>query len=168
LKKHTTKKAAPISKLESFQEVYHAQNKRAILVISAFMLIFGLLGMLWAVPFPHLKWLGNYNGYLNWASFFIAIAGYYYYRLSPLTGYVLILLFFGFSYVITRLQGWEAVGGPSLMLISSVLIAVSLLIALTINKRMWDKVSFTSAIVYFMVSPSWFIAKLFKKSAVNK
>lgn len=149
--------------LKGFNQIYHTQNKRVILLISAFMLMLGILGLLWALPFPHLNWLGKYNGYINWASFFIAIAGYYYYRLSPVIGYLVILLLFAFAYLVTCMQGWEAVGGPSLKLVSSILMAVALLMALLINKRLLDRVTLSSAVTYWLISPLWMMSSLFKK-----
>lgn len=126
------------------------------------MLMLGLLGILWAIPFPHLNWLGQYNGYINWASFFIALAAYYYYRLSPVVCYLIIILLFACSYIITCLQGWEHAGGFSLQLISSLLVGVSLLMVVLINKRMLGKITVWSAFTNWLFAPAWCCSLLLK------
>jgi uncharacterized membrane protein YGL010W len=76
------------------------------------LLMFSLFGLLWAIPFPAFKVLGTYNGYFNWASFAIAIAVYYYLRISPLVSYTMLFVLLGFSYIIMSLLSWQALGGP--------------------------------------------------------
>ena len=61
------------------------------------LMVFSALGMAWAIPFPYLKFLGQYNGFFNWASFLIAISIYYYYKLSPVLSYLILIVFFAFS-----------------------------------------------------------------------
>jgi hypothetical protein len=72
----TAKEHSPASATDklfaAYTATYHTANKRVILLISACMLLLGGLGILWAAPFPPLKFLGAYAGYINWASFFIS------------------------------------------------------------------------------------------------
>ena len=150
-------------RLAQYAQTYKAGNRRVMMLISALLLMLGLLGVLWAVPFPHLKFLGRYNGFINWASFFIAIAGYYYYRISAVIGYIVILILFAFAYLVTCMQNWQYTGGPPLLLFSCILIAAALLIALLINKRLLGRVTIFSAMGFLVIAPAWFASILFKK-----
>jgi uncharacterized membrane protein YGL010W len=85
------------------------------------LLMFSIFGLLWAIPFPHFKFLGTYNGYFNWASFAIAIAVYYYLRISPLISYAMLFILLGFSYIIMTLLSWQATGGPAMWLVCLVI-----------------------------------------------
>ncbi|RZK65553.1 MAG: DUF962 domain-containing protein [Pedobacter sp.] len=65
---------------------------------------FGIVAFIWSIPFPHLGFLGKYNGFINWASFLLAFAIYYYLRLSPLLSYLMLFCLAGFSYAIVSLE----------------------------------------------------------------
>ncbi|GAA4331229.1 DUF962 domain-containing protein [Mucilaginibacter gynuensis] len=87
----------------------------------------GLFGLLWSIPFPHIKILGKYNGFFNWASFLIALSIYYYYKLSPVLSYFILFTLFGFSYVIIQLEQLQKAGGPMLWQISGAMLVLSLI-----------------------------------------
>jgi hypothetical protein len=146
-----------------YAETYKAPQQRALLLISAVLLMLGLLGLSWGIPFPHLKFLGQYNGFINWASFFIALAGYYYYRLSPVICYVVILLLFILAFIITKLADWQHAGGPSLVLVSGAITATALLMALQINKRVLKKIKIMEAFNYLALTPAWYFAQLLQR-----
>ncbi|WPU99853.1 Mpo1-like protein [Mucilaginibacter sp. cycad4] len=77
-------------------------------------LAFSVFGLIWSIPFPHLAFLGIYNGYFNWASFVIAIAIYFYLKLSPIISYFILFILLGFSYGIMELVAWQQAGGPAM------------------------------------------------------
>ena len=77
---------------------------KAVQYICVPLLTFGLLGLVWSIPFPHLNFLGRYNGFVNWASFLIAFSIYYYYKLSPVLSYGILLVVFAFSAAIVSLE----------------------------------------------------------------
>jgi len=77
-------------------------------------LAFSVFGLIWSIPFPHLAFLGIYNGYFNWASFVIAIAIYFYLKLSPIISYFILFILLGFSYGIMELVAWQQADGPQL------------------------------------------------------
>src|SRR5690554_3662671 len=80
------------------------------------LITFGAFGLIWSIPFPHLPFLGKFNGFVNWASFVVAFSIYYYYKLSPTLSYGMLLIFGLFSYFIVQLEYWEIDGGLSLWL----------------------------------------------------
>lgn len=143
-------------------EVYIKPLDRGLLMISALVILLGFTGLLWAFPFPHLGFLGKYNGFINWASFLMAVAGYFYYRLSPVLCYLVIFILFGFAYIITLLQGWQNAGGPSLMVISDVEIVLGAIGFYTISMRnrrttQWE------ALNLLFISVAFYLGKLLKK-----
>ena len=101
---------------------YHTNPvNRIINYICIPVIVFSILGFVWSLPFPHLGFLGKYNGYLNWASFLIAFSVYYYQRLSPILSYLMLLVIFGFTYGIIQLEAWQKAGGMVLPQICIVL-----------------------------------------------
>ena len=168
MKKQTTTPPAAAERLidtrfKQYTAVYNTGTKRTILSISSLMLMLGIMGLLWAAPFPHIAFLGKYNGFINWASFFMAVVGFYYYRLSPTICYLIILLLFAFSYVVTLLIDWEHKGGFSVQIISGCLVGAALLMAVLINKKLSGKLTVGMALNHYLLSPAWFMAMVLKK-----
>jgi hypothetical protein len=116
-------------------------------VIGILLLFFGLLGLVWMIPFPQLAFLQKMNMhlYLNWASFVIAFGIYYYLRVGPTLSYGVLLLLGVFSYGIVQIEYWTDRGGPAewiVFLIVAVLGAICLAIAKRqlkqpISNRLW-------------------------------
>ena len=88
---------------EYSQQHYSSINKKIHYWTVPFF-SFAVLGLIWAIPFPHIDFLGRYNGFINWASFVIAIVGYYYYRISPVLTYGPLLLLLVYSVGIVQLE----------------------------------------------------------------
>lgn len=122
------KKEVPQRKLDNYFNYYSETSatwiRRIINGISAFAMFFGLLGLAWSIPFPHLNFLGQYNNYFNWASFVIAFSIYYYSKLSPLLSYLMLFLTLIFTYVISKLQFYYP--GNNLILIQSYLLILTI------------------------------------------
>lgn len=95
-----------------FSQFHQSRTNKLIHYFTIPFLSFAVLGLIWAIPFPHLDFLGGYNGFINWASFVIAGAVYYYYRVSQVLSYGLLVMVFAFSAGIVgleklhTLQGW--------------------------------------------------------------
>ncbi len=87
-----------------YSELYKNPINKKIQWICAPLIIFSFLGLVWSIPFPHLNFLGKYNGFVNWASFVIGFTVYYYLRLSPVLSYAMLLLIFAFSAIIVWLE----------------------------------------------------------------
>lgn len=95
------------------------QNPTNKLIYTTFipLLIFGLIGIVWTIPFPYIKFLGQYNQDFNWSSFLLAIMVYYYIRKSAVLGYFMLFLMLVFFYLITQLVQWQNTGGPNMGLL---------------------------------------------------
>jgi uncharacterized membrane protein YGL010W len=90
--------------LDQYNDDHQNSFNKAVQYICVPLLAFGLFGLVWSVPFPHLDFLGKYNGFINWASFLIAFSIYYYYKLSPVLSYGILLIVFAFSAAIVALE----------------------------------------------------------------
>lgn len=121
------------------------------------LIIFSILGLAWSVPFPHLEFLGKYNGFLNWASFLIAFSGYYYYRLSPVLSYMMLLLVFALSLIVVQFEKWALTGGPALWLVCLVVLLFAsggLFIGQKIEGK---KTSVLSSVKSVLIGPIWLL-----------
>lgn len=126
------------------------------------LLSFGLLGFVWSLPFPHLDFLGRYNGFVNWASFLIAISIYYYLKLSPLLSYGLLLIVFAFSAGIVGLEKMHSNNGwPTMGTICLGVFLVGLIIQF-IAYRYEDRMpSLKDNLRSFVTGPLWVMYQIF-------
>jgi len=118
-----------------YEEAHQDKVNQIIHYICIPILAFSVFGLIWTIPFPHLAFLGVYNGYFNWASFVIAIAIYFYLKLSPIISYFILFILLGFSYGIMELVGWQQAGGPAMWSLCISLFIPSLSALLIGNSR---------------------------------
>ncbi|MBS1526604.1 MAG: DUF962 domain-containing protein [Bacteroidetes bacterium] len=147
----------------------HHQNPTNKLIhwVCVPLIVFSLLGLVWAIPFPQIGFLKSYNGYFNWASFVIAFAVYYYFRLSPMLSYIMLLVIMLMCYLITLLAGWQATGGPALWLISLVIFVVAWAGQFIGHKIEGKKPSFLDDIKFLLVGPIWLLHFVFRKFSLR-
>ena len=129
------------------------------------LLTFGVLGMVWAIPFPHLDFLGKYNGFVNWASFLIAFSIYYYYRLSPVLSYGILLIVFAFSAAIVGLEKLHANHNwPSLGIVCAGIFFIGLVFQLIGFRKEAKVPPFEAYIKHFLTNPIALMYLAFKKA----
>ncbi|PAW93644.1 hypothetical protein CKK33_09110 [Mucilaginibacter sp. MD40] len=138
-------------------------TNRVLHYICVPLMVLGILGMAWAVPFPEIGFLKAYKGYFNWASFVIAIAIYYYLKLSPLLSYFMLFLMFGFSYLIMQFETWEKAGGPQLSAVSVGILLLALLGQYIGGKIEGKEQSFNDDTKLAHVTPLWVMFRLTRK-----
>jgi hypothetical protein len=143
---------------EDYNRVYKLSAQPFLVFASITFMIFGLFALIWALPFPHLGFLGKYNGYLNWASFLIAGMIYYYLKLSPMVSYLILFLLFGMSFGVIQLEQWQKAGGPNLWLIGLLLLSVGLIGQIYLFK----KAKMDNYLSMLVKSLSWLIVKALK------
>lgn len=142
---------------DTYSESHKNPSNELIHWVCVPLIVFSLLGMIWAIPFPHLAFLGKYNGFVNWASFVIAFSGYYYYRLSPVLSYMMILLIFAAAAVIVQLEKWELAGGPALWLVCAVIFVLSWVGQFIGHKIEGKKPSFLQDVKFLLIGPIWLL-----------
>jgi len=148
---------------EEYDQVYRGAKNSYILLIAVPLMMFGLMALIWAIPFPNIAFLGKYNGYLNWASFLIAALIYYHLRLSPMVSYLLLFMLFGFSYGIIKLEQVEKAGGMQLWLAGLILATFGIGLQTWIFKT----VKANNTLMLLSKSSTWFIVTILKAIKVR-
>jgi uncharacterized membrane protein YGL010W len=147
----------------------HHQNptNKVIHWVCVPLIVFSIFGLFWSIPFPNLKFLGSYNGYFNWASFLIAFAIYYYYKLSPVLSYFMLFVLMGFSYGIIELVEWQKAGGTALWLVCSVIFLVSWIGQFIGHKIEGKTPSFLDDLKFLLIGPIWLLHFILKKFSIK-
>jgi uncharacterized membrane protein YGL010W len=127
------------------------------------LVLFGILGIAWAIPFPFIKFLGQYNGMFNWASFVIAFSVYYTLKLSPNLSYTILIILFVLSFGISQLAALETAGGPPLIWVSTAILAVGVLLQYIGGNMEGSKRSFEDDWQLALITPIWLMHFLAKR-----
>ncbi|MGY0040411.1 Mpo1 family 2-hydroxy fatty acid dioxygenase [Pedobacter sp. NJ-S-72] len=143
---------------DTYSESHQNPSNELIHWICVPLIVFSLLGLVWSIPFPYLGFLGKYDGFVNWASFLIAFSGYYYYRLSPVLSYMMILLIFAAAFIIVQqLEKWALAGGPALWLVCVVIFVLSWVGQFIGHKIEGKKPSFLQDVKFLLIGPIWLL-----------
>ncbi len=127
------------------------------------LIVFSIVGLLTAIPFPYLSFLGKYNMYINWFSFALAISIYYYSTLSPILSY-LMLFFFGICYFfVIQLEHLEQSGGPALWQVSLIIFIIAWIGQFIGHKIEGKKPSFIDDLKFLLIGPLWLLHFILKK-----
>ena len=144
----------PIDVLFAEYVAYHQHpTNRLLHYVFLPLLLFSIIGLVTAVPFPHLAFLGKYNMFINWFSFLLAGSIYYYLKLSPLLSYMMLFLIGMLYFFIVQLEYVEQAGGPALWQVSLIIFAVA-----SIGKFIGYKIEgkmppFTSSLKFLLIGP---------------
>ena len=131
------------------------------------LIMFSILGLAWAIPFPFLKFLGRYNGFFNWASFFIALCVYGYYKLSAVLSYFIFFTLFAFNYGIMQFDLWQKSGGPALWLVCLIIFIMSLTIQLATFRTENKNYPLTDNVQFILIAPVWLLHFVLKKFKIR-
>src|SRR5690606_25641707 len=90
---------------------------------------FGVMGLIWMIPFPKLGFLVrmNMDTFLNWGSLCTSIIIYLYLRLAPTLSYAMLFPIGVMSFCIVQLEYVERDGGPAVWLVCTVLTLVGII-----------------------------------------
>ncbi|MDN3549789.1 DUF962 domain-containing protein [Mucilaginibacter aquaedulcis] len=150
-----------------YAESHQNSSNEAIHFICIPLIIFSLMGLIWSIPFPYLKFLGSYNGVFNWASFLIAFSIYYYLKLSPILSYIMLLVLFGFSYAIIELEQWHKAGGPALWLVCFIIFVFAWIGQFIGHKIEGKKPSFLDDLKFLLIGPIYLLHLILKKLKIK-
>jgi uncharacterized membrane protein YGL010W len=152
---------------EQYSESHQNPTNKLIHWICVPLIVFSIIGLVSAIPFPHIGFLGKYNMYINWFSFLMAATIYYYLKLSPILSY-LMLFFFGFCYFfVVQLEYIEKAGGLALWQ-SSLIIFVLAWIGQFVGHRIeGKKPSFLNDVKFLLIGPIWLFHFILKKFKIN-
>ena len=128
------------------------------------LIVFSILGLVWAIPIPHFSFLGKLNGYINLATLLILFATIYFLRLSIRLGLAMILTIWIFSAGIiflermARLHNW-----PEMWQVCLVIFVLAWAGQFLGHKIEGKKPSFLEDLQFLLIGPIWLWAKLFRK-----
>jgi len=140
---------------------------KAINYICEPIIVFAILGFSWAIPFPHLSFLGQNGSYINWMSFVVAFSIYFYYKTSPILSYIMLLIEFAFYYGILQLEEWRKVGGPGVGELCLGVLIVALLVQFIGQKIEGKRYSFTNSLKFQFYGPIWLLSLVLKRFKVK-
>ena len=148
---------------DKYAESHQNHTNETIHWICVPLIVFSLLGLVWMIPFPHIGFLGKYNTFLNWGSFLIAFAVYYYYTLSPILSYLMIGIIGIMAFFIVQLEHWQAAGGPAVWMVCLMIFVVSWIGQFIGHKIEGKKPSFLDDVKFLLIGPIWLLHFVCKK-----
>jgi uncharacterized membrane protein YGL010W len=152
---------------DKYAESHQNPTNKLIHWICVPLIVFSLFGLVWAIPFPYIKFLGSWNGFVNWASFLLAFSIYYYYRLSPVLSYFMLLILFAFSYGVIRLEDVQKAGGPAVWLVCAIIFVASWIGQFIGHKIEGKKPSFFDDLRFLLIGPIWLLHFILKKYSIR-
>ncbi|MGF7079814.1 DUF962 domain-containing protein [Mucilaginibacter sp. UYCu711] len=152
--------------IDQYDSFHQKPANRIINYICVPVIVFSVVGFVWSLPFPQLKFLGVYNSYLNWASFLIAFIIYYYQRLSPLLSYIMLLLLFVLIFGIVQLQAFDGKGYllPQVCIFLFIVANIFQFIGYRIEGR---KPTFADEFKFMLTAPVWLLSLVLKKFKIK-
>lgn len=133
--------------------------------ITVFLAFFGIMGLIWMIPFPQLEFLQRMNAqtFLNWGSFFIAIAVYCYLKLAPTLSYAMLFSIAVMSFFIVQVEYIERDHGISATLIFTVIAALSLIGLWLLCKREQRSLKGNDFLKMLSIGPIWLWSRVFDR-----
>lgn len=152
----------PIEKLFSEFNSEFGQGNKALYVLFLILAAFGIMGLVWMIPFPQFDFLVKMKAhtFLNWGSFFIAIIIYSYLRLAPTLSYAVLFCIGIMSFFIVQLEYVERDGGPSVVLVCGIIALIGL-VGLYLVLKSATPITFSKFIKFLAISPVWLWSKVF-------
>jgi uncharacterized membrane protein YGL010W len=153
---------------DKYSESHQNHTNEIIHWICVPSIVFSLFGLIWAIPFPHIEILGKYNGYVNWASFLIAFSIYYYYKLSPVLSYFMLLLIMFFSAGIVTLEKMHNTAGwPQMWEVCLGIFVLAWIGQFIGHKIEGKKPSFLDDLKFLLIGPIWLLHFILKKAKIK-
>lgn len=149
--------------LNEMDQTFAKGNKLAYAVFLS-LAFFGIMGLIWMIPFPQFDFLIRMNAhtFLNWGSLFIAIVIYSYLKLAPTLSYAVLFCIAIMSFFIVQLEYVERDGGPTVILVCSIIALVSLL-GLYLLMKKEDGLGLKHFLSLLGLGPIWLWSKVFDK-----
>lgn len=118
----------PVERIFYEMDQRFASGNKGLYALSIALAFFGVMGLIWMIPFPKLGFLVRWNmdTFLNWGSFYIAVIIYLYLRLAPTLSYAMLFTIGVMSFFIVQLEYVERDGGPAVWLVCAILTVVGI------------------------------------------
>lgn len=152
---------------DKFAATHQDKSNKVIYVIFIPLLLFSLVGLFWAIPFPHIKFLGAYNQDFNWSSFFLAFLIYYYIRLSPMLAYPMLFIMLIMFYIVTRMDEWQKAGGVAVWMVAGTIFLISVVALYAGYKKEGKRLSFEYRRKNLTIAPLFLLSLVFKRLKIK-
>jgi uncharacterized membrane protein YGL010W len=148
---------------DKYAESHQNHTNKTIHWICVPLIVFSLLGLVWQFPFPELAFLGAYKSYLNWASFLITFALYYYYTLSPVLFFLMIWVIGLMSYGIVQIEYLFGLGTSNAYVTYLIIFVLAWVGQFIGHKIEGKKPSFLDDVKFLLIGPIWLLHFICKK-----
>lgn len=159
----TRKFERPVDRIFYEMDQEFATGNKIVYAIFIALTFFGIMGLIWMIPFPKLGFLVrmNMDTFLNWGSFYIALIIYLCLRLAPTLSYAMLFTIGMMSFCIVQLEYIERDGGPAVWLVCTLLTLVG--IAGTILHAKKEPIEIPPATIgrLLTIGPIWLWSKIF-------
>lgn len=152
---------------DQYAESHQNSTNKLVHWICVPLIVFSLLGLVWQIPFPHLPFLGQYNGFFNWASFLIAFSMYYYFTLSPVLFFIMIWVISGMSYLIVQIEKAFPLGSAPALAIYLGIFVLAWVGQFVGHKIEGKKPSFLQDVKFLLIGPIWLLHFICKKTGIK-
>ena len=153
---------------DKYAESHQNHANKLIHWICVPLIVFSLLGLVWAIPFPHLAFLGKLSRYVNWATFLILFSVVYYFRLSPPLAFAMLFVIFVFAALIVTLEKLHnQYGWPEMWQVCLAIFFVSWVGQFIGHKIEGKKPSFLDDLRFLLIGPIWLWHFIFKKFGIR-
>lgn len=144
-------------------DVQFSQGNKFAYALCLALAFFGLMGLVWMIPFPRLAFLEEMkmHTFLNWGSFYIAVLIYLYLRLAPTLSYAMLFSIGIMSFFIVQLEHVERAGGPAVWLLSLVLLLVGVAGAWILTRKERQPLAPADFWRLLSLGPIWLWSKVF-------
>jgi uncharacterized membrane protein YGL010W len=152
---------------DKYAESHQNPTNKLIHWICVPLIVFSLLGLVWAIPFPQLSFLGRYSGYVNWATFLIIFSLIYYVRLSVVLAFAMLLVIFIFSAGIVTLEKLHnQAGWLPMWQVCLIIFIVAWAGQFIGHKIEGKKPSFLDDLKFLLIGPIWLWHFIFRKLGI--
>ncbi len=140
-------------------------RQKAIYTLGVFLIFFGVMGLVWMIPFPRLAFLERMEAhtFLNWGSFFIAIVIYIYLKLAATLSYAMLFTIGGMSFLIVQLEYIERDHGLPAWVVFAALALIGLVTLYSHYQKEQPSKKPISFIRLITIGPIWLWSKVFQK-----
>ncbi len=172
--KKATKVSPPPAKAEGvefyfdkFAAAHQNPATKVIYIIFIPLLLLSLFGIAWVIPFPYIKFLGQYNQDFNWSSFLLAAMVYYYLRLSPVLAYVMLFILLIYFYLITTFLQVQKGGTENLALVSLAIYTISCIVLFIGYVKEGKKLSWEYRVKNMLIAPVFLLHLVLRRFKVK-
>ncbi|WP_231388198.1 hypothetical protein [Sphingobacterium hungaricum] len=152
-------------KFQSLENTFVNKKLRGLYALFLTLLLFGIMGMIWMIPFPQFDFLvrNNMHTFLNWGSIFIAVLIYFYLKLAPTLSYAILFTIGIMSFFIVQLEYVERDGGPAVWLVCLIIALIGFFGLVLTTKKEPKALVPKDVYQLILIGPIWLWSSVFKR-----